>query len=119
MQLIIKVNFVIAYSFMYSARPGTPAANLKQINLNTKKARLHALQSLLNKQQRNYNKNFVNKKIKVLFERKGRYKNQYIGRSIYNQSVFVESKKNLIQQTCDVKINRSTDFALEGSLSGI
>ena len=117
MKFIDKIKFVIAYSFMYSPRPGTPSANLKQIKLNVKKARLYALQALLKKQQRYYNKNFVNKKIEVLFDRKGRHKNQYIGRSIYNQSVFIESKKNLIGSIKKVQIKKSTDFALEAILS--
>ena len=117
MKFIDKIKFVIAYSFMYSPRPGTPSANLKQIKLNVKKARLYALQALLKKQQRYYNKNFVNKKIEVLFDRKGRHKNQYIGRSIYNQSVFIENKKNLIGSIKKVQIKKSTDFALEAILS--
>ena len=117
MKIINQVKFVIAYSFMYSPRPGTPAANLKQINLNVKKARLNALQALLKDQQKSYNKSFVNKKIEVLFDRIGRYKNQYIGRSIYNQSVFIESNRNLIGSIQYVRIKRSTDFALEASLS--
>ena len=117
MKFINKVKFVIAYSFMYSPRPGTPAANLKQINLNVKKARLSALQALLKEQQKSYNKSFVNKKIEVLFDRRGRHKNQYIGRSIYNQSVFIESHRNLIGSIQYVRIKRSTDFALEASLS--
>ena len=86
--------------------------------MNVKKARLHALQTLLKEQQKNYNKNFVNKKIEVLFDRKGRHNNQYIGRSIYNQSVFIESNKNLIGTILQVPIKRSTDFALEASLNG-
>ena len=113
MKFINQVNFVIAYSFMYSPRPGTPAADLKQIDLDVKKARLHALQTLLKKQQKVYNKSFVGKKIEVLFDRKGRHKNQYIGRSVYNQSVFIESDKNLIGLMKEVQIKRSTDFALE------
>ena len=52
-------------------------------------------------------------KLEVLFDRKGRHTNQYIGRSIYNQSVFTTSKKNLIGKINDVSIIRSTDFALE------
>ena len=117
MQFIEKVKFVIAYSFMYSPRPGTPAANLKQVNLDIKKARLHALQALLKEQQKTYNKTFVNKTIEVLFDRMGRYKNQYIGRSIYNQSVFIKSNKNLVGLLQKVQIKKSTDFALEASLS--
>tara|TARA_B100001123_G_C14728127_1_gene795827 strand:- start:68 stop:652 length:585 start_codon:yes stop_codon:yes gene_type:complete len=114
MKLIEKINFSIAYSFMYSPRPGTPAAKLKQVDLLTKKARLSALQSLLKEQQIKYNKLFVNESMKVLFEKEGRHTNQYIGRSIFNQSVFSNSKNNLIGKILNTKIIRSTDFALEG-----
>ena len=62
----------------------------------------------------NYNKLFVNESMKVLFEKEGRHTNQYIGRSIFNQSVFSNSKNNLIGKTLSAKIVRSTDFALEG-----
>ena len=48
--------------------------------------------------------------------RYGRFNNQFIGRSIYNQSVFVNSKKNLIGKILNIKIIRSTDFALEGEI---
>ena len=116
MELIENVKFSIAYSFMFSPRPGTPAFNLKNIDKNIKKARLSALQSLLKNQQKKYNKSFVGKKIEVLFDRRGRYKNQYIGRSIYNQSVFINSEQNLIGKINNVSINRSTDFALEACL---
>ncbi len=116
MQLIEKIKFVIAYSFMYSPRPGTPASNYKQIDISIKKARLNALQSLTKSQQSSYNNSFVNKVTEVLFEKKGRHKNQYIGRSIYNQSVFVENEKNLIGQYKNVLITRSTNFSLEGNV---
>ena len=52
----------------------------------------------------------------VLFEKKGRHENQFIGRSSYNQSVFVSSKKNIIGNLLNLKIIQSTDFALEGKL---
>jgi len=113
MNLIKEVEFSIAYSFMFSPRPGTPAYKLKDINKNIKKARLSALQSLLKEQQKNFNMSFVGKKLEVLFDRKGRNQNQYIGRSIYNQSVFITSKENLIGKILQVPIIRSTDFALE------
>ena len=116
MDLINEVKFSIAYSFMFSPRPGTPAYKLVDIEKSVKKARLSALQSLLKEQQINYNKSFVGKKIEVLFDRIGRYENQYIGRSIYNQSVFTKSDRNLIGKTYETKIARSTDFALEAEL---
>ena len=59
----------------------------------------------------------MSKKIEVLFDREGRHKHQYIGRSIYNQSVFIESKRNLIGSIQQVRINRSTNFALEACLN--
>ncbi len=113
MNFIEKVNFVIAYSFIYSPRPGTPAKNKDNISLSDKKARLSALQSLLTQQQINFNKSFVNKGMEVLFEKIGRHKDQFIGRTIYNQSAFINSKKDLLNQIMDVKITNSTNFALE------
>ena len=113
MKFIEKVNFVIAYSFIYSPRPGTPAQNKDNISLLDKKARLSALQSLLTQQQINFNKSFVNKGMEVLFEKIGRHKDQFIGRTIYNQSTFINSKKDLLNQILDVKITDSTNFALE------
>ena len=113
MKFIEKVNFVIAYSFIYSPRPGTPAQNKDNISISDKKARLSALQSLLKQQQINFNKSFVNKGMEVLFEKIGRHKDQFIGRTIYNQSTFIDSKKNLLNQIMNVKIINSTNFSLE------
>ena len=113
MKFIEKVKFVIAYSFIYSPRPGTPAQHKDNIELNTKKARLSALQSLLNQQQKNFNNSFINRNMEVLFEKKGRHENQYIGRTIYNQSAFINSNKNILNKILNVKISNSTNFALE------
>ncbi len=113
MKFVNEINFVIAYSFIYSQRPGTPAQKKDNIPLQEKKARLSALQSLLKDQQKNYNKSFVGKKIEVLFEKKGRHRGQFIGRSIYNQSVFTKSESNLINKITNAEIINSTDFALE------
>ncbi len=113
MQFIDKVKFTIAYSFIFSPRPGTPAFKLKDIEQKVKKARLSAIQSLLKKQQVEFNKSFVNKKMDILFEKSGRHTNQYIGRTIYNQSAFTSYSNNLINKFKKVEITRSTDFALE------
>ena len=116
MKLVDEVEFSIAYSFMFSPRPGTPAYKLNDIDKNIKKARLSALLSLLKEKQKKYNKSFVGKNIEVLFDRVGRHDNQYIGRSIYNQSVFTTSSDDLIGKIHDVSIIRSTDFALESKI---
>ncbi len=113
MEFIEKVKFVIAYSFIYSPRPGTPAQKKDNIDINLKKARLTALQSLLKNQQINYNKSFINKKLEVLFEKNGRHKNQFVGRTIYNQSAFTNSSKTILNKIMSVEITNSTNFALE------
>ena len=116
MKFVDDVEFVIAYSFMYSQRTGTPAQKKDNVPLADKKARLSALQSLLKEQQKKFNKSFVGSNMEILFEKKGRYQNQYIGRSIYNQSVFTRNDKDLINTIKKVKILNSTDFALESSI---
>ena len=113
MKFIEEVKFVIAYSFIYSARPGTPAQHKDNIELSVKKARLSALQSLLTQQQVIYNKSFLNKEMEVLFEKEGRYENQFIGRTIYNQSTFINSKDKLLNKILNVKITNSTNYSLE------
>ena len=52
LQLVENVNFAIAYSFMFSSRPGTPASKFKEVDLTIKKTRLSTLQSLLKEQQK-------------------------------------------------------------------
>ena len=113
MKFIDEVKFVIAYSFIYSPRPGTPAQHKDNIDNAVKKARLSALQSLLKEQQINYNRSFLNKEMDVLFEKNGRYKNQFIGRTIYNQSTFTKSEDKILNKILKVKITNSTNFALE------
>jgi tRNA-2-methylthio-N6-dimethylallyladenosine synthase len=113
MKFVDNVEFVIAYSFMYSQRPGTPAQKKDNVPLADKKARLSALQSLLKEQQKKFNNSFVGSNMEILFEKKGRYQNQYIGRSIYNQSVFTKNDKDLINTIKKVKILNSTNFSLE------
>ena len=116
MKFIEHVEFVIAYSFIFSPRPGTPAFHLKDFDTRIKKARLNALQSLLKQQQIKFNKSFINKEMDILFEKTGRHNNQYVGRTIYNQSTYTSHKENLINKLKKVKIIKSTDYALECQL---
>ncbi len=113
MKFIEKVKFVISYSFTYSPRPGTPAQHKDNVEKAVKKARLSALQSLSTEQQFNYNKTFLNKSMEILFEKTGRHENQFIGRTIYNQSTFTNSKEKILNKILKVKITNSTNFALE------
>jgi len=88
MRLIEDVTFAQAFSFKYSARPGTPAAeHADQVAEDVKSARLTALQSLLNTQQTSFNASCVGKTMPVLLTGPGRHAGQMIGRSPYLQAV--------------------------------
>ncbi|MGB9064911.1 MAG: tRNA (N6-isopentenyl adenosine(37)-C2)-methylthiotransferase MiaB, partial [Pseudolabrys sp.] len=90
LSLIDDVGFVGAYSFMYSARPGTPAADMDdQVLQEEKTERLHRLQAVITHRQRDFNAGFVGRAIEVLLEKPGRLPEQLVGRSPYLQAVQV------------------------------
>ena len=90
MSLVEKVKYAQAYSFKYSARPGTPAASLgAQIDEATKSERLQTLQKLLTDQQSHFNGSMVGRRLEILLEKPGRYSHQLVGRSPYLQAVHV------------------------------
>ena len=71
LKLVEQVNFAGCYSFKFSSRPGTPAANYENhISEEIKSSRLQELQSLINKKQYDFNKSFLDKEISILFDRK-------------------------------------------------
>ena len=98
MALVETVGYSQAYSFKYSARPGTPAArDENQVPEGVKAERLAELQALLNAQQKKFNETTVGKTLDVLFERNGKYPGQVVGRSPYLQAVHVSLGENTKQ----------------------
>lgn len=89
MRLVEAVGYAQAYSFKYSPRPGTPAADKEQVPEHIKEERLAQLQALLNRQQEVFNASTNGKSFEILFEREGKHDGQLIGRSPYMQSVHV------------------------------
>ena len=88
MALVRDIGFVQAYSFKFSPRPGTPAADLAgQVPDDEKAGRLAALQDLLNDQQLAFNRACVGCEMAVLFDRPGRHAGQLVGRSPFMQPV--------------------------------
>ncbi len=119
MDLVRQVNYASAFSFMYSPRPGTPAATLgTQIPADVSLARLHALQALLLEQQAGFNAAQAGRTLEVLFEKKGRHGAQAIGRSPYLQSVHVEDADHLIGRIVPVRIEHGQQNSLKGRLLG-
>ena len=85
------MSFAQAYSFKYSPRPGTPAADLNsQVDQEISAKRLAYLQHLLDQQQLNFNQSKVGSKLNILIEKPGRNCGQMIGKSQYMQAVHVE-----------------------------
>ena len=108
--LVERVGFAQAYSFKYSPRPGTPASAMEDIvTEDEKSSRLARLQEVLNKQQSQFNEEFVGVVLPVLIDRKGRDENQLAGRSPWMQAVHVdfdrpESAQLAYGKTIDVRI---------------
>jgi tRNA-2-methylthio-N6-dimethylallyladenosine synthase len=119
MDLVRRVTYAGAFSFMYSPRPGTPAATMAaRVPDEVSRARLHALQALLTEQQVAFNQSQTGQVLPVLFERKGRHGDQAIGRSPYLQSVHVEDAVHLIGRIESVRILRGQQNSLSGELVG-
>ncbi|MGH7003493.1 MAG: tRNA (N6-isopentenyl adenosine(37)-C2)-methylthiotransferase MiaB [Alphaproteobacteria bacterium] len=115
-----KVNYAQAFSFKYSARPGTPAALMgDQVPDEVKVRRLHRLQALLWGQQLDFNRSKVGETILVLLEKPGRHPGQLIGRSPWLQSVHVEASAALIGRIVPAKIRAATVNSLTGRLATI
>lgn len=115
MQLARDVDYAIAYSFKYSARPGTPATEMHgHVSEAVKDERLQALQALLRDQQTAFNRSQVGKILPVLVTGKGRIPGQIHGRSPYLQSVHFEGPETLVNSIVDVKIVSATMSSLTG-----
>jgi len=117
MTLVREVDYAIAYSFKYSIRPGTPAAELpRQIDEATKDERLQRLQALLRSQQVRFNASKVGQTLPVLVTGTGRLDGQLHGRTPYMQAVHFDAPGHLIGQIVNVKIEGASLNALAGDL---
>ena len=114
--LVQEVGYAQAYSFKYSPRPGTPAAEREQVAEDEKAERLTRLQELLNAQQMTFQQACVGRILPVLLEKPGRKPNQLVGRSPYLQAVHVEADASLSGTIVDVAIEAAGPNSLAGRL---
>ena len=112
--LVTEIGFAQSYSFKYSPRPGTPAANKELIADEILDERLSLTQKLLNEQQMEYNKKFITKTVKVLIDGAGKHEGQLKGKSEFNQSVALLGEKNIIGQIIPVQIKDVLTHSLIG-----
>ena len=114
--LIKNVEYGQAFSFKYSTRPGTPAAERAQVSEEVKTSRLHALQNLIKEQQKSIQDKMVDRTVQVLFERKGRFDNQLVGKSEYLHAVNVTDPTISVGELKKVNITKSNANSLGGSI---
>ncbi len=115
-KLMKEVRFINSYSFLFSARPGTPAFDLKKVNQEEAKSRLIHFQNLAEKIKIEYRETLINKISSVLFENKVNNENRYFGRDEYSNSVIVESNRNLVGEIKKVRILKGNHNTLFGEI---
>jgi tRNA-2-methylthio-N6-dimethylallyladenosine synthase len=117
MRLVHDVGFASAFSFKYSPRPGTPAAESEaQVPEAVKSERLARLQDLLETQRQAFNRATVGQSVEVLVEKPGRYPGQMAGKSPYLQAVQFETDAHRVGDVVRVKIERAGSNSLFGAL---
>jgi tRNA-2-methylthio-N6-dimethylallyladenosine synthase len=115
MRLVREVGHAQAYSFKYSPRPGTPAADMAdQIPMEIMDERLQRLQAQIVADQTAFNRNTVGKTCDVLLERPGKFAGQLIGKSPWLQSVHVLAPELSIGNIVSVQITDSGPLSLKG-----
>ena len=114
--LIRKIEFINSFSFIFSPRPGTKAANLNQIDKEIAKERLLKTQEYLFKFQLNINKSFINKSIDVLVENKINGQKKLFGRNQFMNSVIFEANPNFIGKNINIKIEQANQNSLFGKI---
>jgi tRNA-2-methylthio-N6-dimethylallyladenosine synthase len=115
LQIIRDTGYASAFSFKYSPRPGTPAADMPvQVPEAEKDARLQALQKLVTAQQTAFNRQMVGRTLPVLLEKPGRDPGQLVGKSPYLQPVHVSGGPHLIGMIVDAHITGVGSNSLSG-----
>ena len=112
LDLIRAVGFGAAFSFKYSARPGTPAAEKSPVPAEIADARLQDLQALITAQQRAMQDAMVGREVQVLYEKPGRREGQMVGKSDHLHAVHVQHPEGRVGQLMRVRITGSSTNSL-------
>ncbi|ACA17588.1 RNA modification enzyme, MiaB family [Methylobacterium sp. 4-46] len=115
MRLVAEIGFSGAFSFKYSPRPGTPAAeSADAVPEAVKRERLAALQALIDGQARAFNLASLGRTVEVLIEKPGRHPGQVAGKSPYLQAVQIEAEPAVIGTILPVRLTRAGSNSLFG-----
>ena len=117
LDLVQAVGYASSFAFKYSARPGTPAAEMDgQVDEAVKVERLARLQAVLDMQRQAFNGACVGRRLQVLFEKPGRHAGQVVGRSPYMQAVHAEGPLSLVGVMAEVEIIGVSSNSLRGRI---
>jgi tRNA-2-methylthio-N6-dimethylallyladenosine synthase len=116
--LVAQIGYAAAYSFKYSPRPGTPAAEMREtVSAADMDERLARLQDLIDSQQSAFNRAAIGRIVDVLFERAARNPGQIVGRTAYLQPAHVMAPETIIGQVLPVRIQSLERYSLLGELA--
>jgi len=115
--LVTQIGYAAAYSFKYSARPGTPAADMQEtVSPAEMDQRLERLQELIDGQQSAFNRAAIGSTVDVLFERPARKDGQIVGRTAFLQPAHVMASSDIIGQILPVRIDSLERYSFLGEL---
>ena len=115
--LVMQIGYAAAYSFKYSPRPGTPAAEMREtVSAADMDERLVRLQDVIDSQQSAFNRAAIGTTVDVLFERAARNPGQIVGRTAYLQPAHVMASPDIIGEILPVKIASLERYSLLGEL---
>ena len=110
------MKYINSYSFIFSPRPGTPAAKMKQMNYEISKERLIIFQKAAEKIKLDYRKKLISHSTQVLLENKVVDKEEFFGRDEFSNSVIVKSQESVVGQIKEVKIINGNQNTLFGEI---
>jgi len=119
LDLCKAVEYGQAYSFKYSTRPGTPAAELDQVDEAEKSDRLRRLQKLLTEQQMEFQLSMVGKTLPVLLEKPARDPGQLVGKSEYLHAVHMDAAPELVGTIVQARVTRTEQNSLGAEIMNI
>ena len=116
LELCQKVRYGQAYSFKYSKRPGTPAADRLEVEETEKSDRLARLQVLLSEHQMDFQQSMIGKTLPVLLEKPGRMDGQMVGKSEFLHAVHMDAKPSLVGKIVQASILHSERNSLSAKI---